>query len=113
MSRPLAWRLFTAVAAALGVMWAGMSPALAAAGEKIAIPSSDGRLQLDGYWFPARDPSPRPVVISFHGCNGALDDQGALNPVWRRDAGYFNDEGMHFLVLDSFTPRGVRSICET
>jgi dienelactone hydrolase len=79
----------------------------------VAIPASDGRLQLDGYWFPARDPSRRPVVISLHGCNGALDDKGALNPVWRRDAGYFNDETMHFLVLDSFTPRGVRSICET
>jgi dienelactone hydrolase len=33
--------------------------------------------------------------------------------VWGRDAGYFNDEAIHFLVLDSFTPRGIGSICET
>jgi dienelactone hydrolase len=113
MNRVRAWCSFAAVAGALGVMWVAMSPALAAAGEKVAIASFNDRLQLDGYWFPARDPSRRPVVISLHGCNGALDDKGTLSPVWRRDAGYFNDEGMHFLVLDSFTPRGVRSICET
>jgi dienelactone hydrolase len=51
-------------------------------------------------------------VITLHGCNGALDAKGQLNPVWHRDAGYFNAEQMHLLVLDSFTPRGVVSLCE-
>ena len=84
--------------------------------EKVSIPALDGKLQIPGYWFKAESAGAAalsPVVIDLHGCGGALDAEGALNPVWKRDARYFNLEKIHVLVLDNFTPRGRKSICET
>ena len=80
--------------------------------ELVSIPSLDGKLMLPGYWFPVNAKEPRPAVITLHGCNGALDDSAHLNRSWMRDAGWFNAEKMHLLVLDSFTPRGLKSICD-
>lgn len=97
--------------AALVALCIGVSSA--AAVEQVTIPSADAKLRLVGYWFKADASDPRPAVISLHGCNGAVDAKGNLNPVWKRDAGFFNAEKMHLLVLDSFTPRGEASICET
>jgi dienelactone hydrolase len=79
----------------------------------VAIPSQDGKLQIPGYWFDAGDKEPRPVVIGLHGCGGGLDSKGNFAERLFRYGGYFNAERMHFLVLDSFTPRGQKSICET
>lgn len=87
--------------------------AAAAGVEQVLIPAEEGRLQLPGYWFRADASEARPAVISLHGCSGALDAKGNLNRAWVRDAAYFNAERMHLLVLDSFTPRGEKSICET
>ena len=53
------------------------------------------------------------MVIGLHGCGGALDAKGQLNPIWRRYAAYFAAERMHFVVPDSFSPRGIQSICAT
>ncbi len=85
---------------------------LAAGVDLVTIPSQDGKLKIPGYWFAVDTPEPRPAVITLHGCGGALDSRGKLNKSWTRDAGYFNAEKMHLLVLDSFTPRGQKSICE-
>lgn len=101
----------TRVAALLAILCLG-SPRAAGA-ELVSIPSQDGKLQIPGYWFKAAASEPRPAIIALHGCNGAFDGRGNLNRAWIRDAGYFNDERMHLLVLDSFTPRGENSICET
>lgn len=79
----------------------------------VEIPALEGTLQLAGYWFAAGgDGAPLPAVIGLHGCSGALDAKGRLGAGWRRDARHYNAEGIHFLALDSFTPRGQRSICE-
>ncbi|MEO8389306.1 MAG: prolyl oligopeptidase family serine peptidase [Polaromonas sp.] len=86
-------------------------PATSLAGP-VQIPSQDGKLQIPAYWFESGDTGPRPVVIGLHGCGGALDGQGNFSDRFFRYAGYFNAEHMHFLVLDSFTPRGQKSICE-
>ena len=94
------------VAAALGL--AGAAHAV----DVVDIPSADGKLRIPAHWFAAQAAGARPAVIALHGCNGLADDKGQLNPIWRRYAGYFNAEGMHFLVPDSFGPRGHRSICE-
>ena len=86
---------------------------------QITIASQDGKLRIPAYWFkadasaPPEKAEPRPLVIGLHGCGGALDAKGQLNPIWQRYAGYFNAERMHFVVLDSFTPRGLTSICAT
>jgi dienelactone hydrolase len=89
------------------------SPRLAAGVEVVSVPSLDGKLQLPGYWFPAAVTEPRPAIVSLHGCGGLLDDKGRLNRNRHRVAEYFNVEKMHMLAIDSFTPRGERSICET
>ena len=80
--------------------------------QKISIPSLDGRLQVPGYWFEAQADGRRPAVIELHGCGGAFDSRGRLIASVLRDARYFNLERIHVLALDSFTPRGLGSICE-
>jgi dienelactone hydrolase len=98
----------------LGVLWlcAGLWPWLAAQAQ-VEILAQNSKLMLPAYWFKADAQEPLPVVIALHGCGGALDAKGQLNPLWRRYAGYFNAERMHFVVLDSFSPRGQTSICAT
>jgi dienelactone hydrolase len=91
----------------------GLSPGLAAAVEAVSISSQDGKLQLPGYWFEAAVTEPRPAVISLHGCGGLLDEKGRLSRNRFRIAEYLNVEKIHMLAVDSFTPRGERSICET
>jgi dienelactone hydrolase len=80
--------------------------------QPVAFPSLDSAAQLAGHWFPVVSDAPRPAVVVLHGCGGALDDRGQLPAGTRREAGDFNAEGLHYLVLDSFSPRGLRSICE-
>jgi dienelactone hydrolase len=90
-----------------------LSPGAAVAVESVPIPSQDGKLQLPGYWFETSVTEPRPAVISLHGCGGLLDDKGRLSRNRFRVAEYLNVEKIHMLAVDSFTPRGERSICET
>ncbi|MEJ6023914.1 dienelactone hydrolase family protein [Ramlibacter sp. PS4R-6] len=85
----------------------------AAQAEPVEFPSADGKLQLQGEWYRAKGTAPRPAVLALHGCNGMRDAQGRVDLSRRRYAAYFNAEGMHVLALDSFTPRGLRSICAT
>lgn len=99
-------RLLVALALALAGWHAG------AALEQVSFPAADGKLQLAGYWFAAGAGEPRPAVIALHGCSGPLNGKGQLSAGLRRYAGYFNAERMHFLAVDSFTPRGLGSICE-
>jgi len=86
---------------------------LSHAGGLVSILSQDGKLQIPGYWFDTGDKDPQPVVIGLHGCGGGLDSKGNFAERLFRYGGYFNAERMHFLALDSFTPRGQKSICET
>jgi dienelactone hydrolase len=88
------------------------APCIGAAPVRVLIPSQDGKLQIPGFWFEAKTGSPRPAVISLHGCGGPYDGKGRLGPGYFRDAGYFGAEGMHLLALDSFSPRGLKSVCE-
>ena len=85
----------------------------AAGVENVSIPSADGKLQLPGYWFETAAAGARPAVISLHGCGGLLDDHERLSRSRFRVAEFLDVEGMHMLALDSFTPRGLKSICET
>jgi dienelactone hydrolase len=80
--------------------------------DRVSIPSLDHKFELTGYWFPAAATGTRPAVVVLHGCSGAVGKQQKLNAGYFRDASYFNAEHMHLLALDSFTPRGVKSICE-
>ncbi len=97
-----------------GALWlcAGLWPWVTVQAQ-VEIPAQNSKLMLPAYWFKADSQEPRPAIIALHGCGGALDAKGQLNPIWRRYAGYFNAERMHFVVLDSFSPRGHTSICAT
>jgi dienelactone hydrolase len=101
------------LALALGGLLAALSPGIARAEapEAVSIASLDGKLALPGYWFPADAAAPRPAVILLHGCDGTLDKDGQLYRRRFRQAEFFNVEKMHVLVLDSFTPRGIKSVC--
>ena len=90
---------------------------------QVQVPMPQAEFALPAYWFKL-EAAPvasgaggsverRPVVIGLHGCAGALDAKGQLNPIWRRYAAYFAAERMHFVVPDSFSPRGVQSVCAT
>ena len=91
-----------------------LAPLLVAAeklpmGQRVEVP---GSIPLVAYWFAAATPGPRPAVVALHGCSGPYDTRGQLAERMRRYAADFNDAQMHVLVLDSFGPRGLRSICE-
>ena len=76
-----------------------------------------GRPAVDAYWFPAPESvsggQKSPVVIGLHGCSGALDSRHRLTSRYHEMAIWLNREGYHFLVPESFSSRGLKSICET
>ena len=89
-----------------------------AAPKIVAFDSTDGKLSIPAFWFPAvgtleNASRLKPVIIGLHGCGGPLDANDKLSPFLARYAAYFNAEGYDFLVPDSFTPRGEKSICGT
>lgn len=99
---------------------AATANAAPAAPQTIAFGSADGSLRIAAFWFPAASATDgaeptraRPVVIGLHGCGGPLDANDKLSPFLSRYAAYFNAEGYHFLVPDSFSARGEKSICGT
>lgn len=101
------WLCVTVLLLAPWLAVTAREPALTA--ERVEIV---GPVRLPGHWFVAATPGPRPAVLALHGCNGAYDSKGGLNELQRRYAALFHGLQMHVLVLDSFSPRGERSICE-
>ncbi|MDB5816153.1 MAG: Dienelactone hydrolase [Rhodocyclales bacterium] len=80
---------------------------------EVSFPSLDNKLRLSAYWFVAAATEKRPAIITLHGCDGVFDDKGRLGAGAIREGGYFNAEKIHLLVLDSFSARGIKRICET
>ena len=95
-------------------LWLLAGPALQAQ-TIIDVPSldtADGRpLWLKAHWFAASVTGNRPTIVLLHGCGGSHDRQGRLSERMVDYAALLNAEGWHALVLDSFSPRGVRQIC--
>jgi dienelactone hydrolase len=105
-------------------VWAGgcatKPPALPTAANKsireqaVRLPGTD--VELSGILFepaaPARRGERRPAVVLMHGCSGMFTLSGRL-PARNRDwAERFAGRGFVALNVDSFTPRGIRSVCE-
>ena len=89
-----------------------------AAPQEVSFNSTDSKLSIPAFWLPAistpgNASQTKPVIIGLHGCGGPLDANDKLSPFLARYAAYFNAEGYDFLVPDSFTPRGEKSICGT
>lgn len=55
--------------------------------------------------------SSAPTVIALHGCGGMLNPKGAPNLRTNDYAKLLNAQGWNAVFTNSFTPRGVRSVC--
>ena len=93
--------------ALLGLLASGVG---AWAQEKVSFPSRDGTT-LDGYLFRAKQANgPGPAVVFAHGCGGLFGKNG----ITTRETDWaqrLNGAGYSVLMVDSFTPRGVKSMC--
>jgi dienelactone hydrolase len=86
--------------------------------EVVEFPSAhaDGTM-LRGYLSQAPNPSgqvpaKQALVLALHGCGGLWSARGDLDKRYRDYQHWFNQRGIHFLALDSFSPRGKASgIC--
>jgi dienelactone hydrolase len=52
-----------------------------------------------------------PTIIALHGCGGMLNGKGEPNIRTQDYAKLLNARGWHVVYLDSFTARGVKSVC--
>lgn len=53
----------------------------------------------------------RPTVLALHGCGGMLNARGEPNARSESYAKLLNTQGWNVLFLDSFTGRGVKTVC--
>jgi len=99
--------LRAASARLLALLILALAPAASAeAGEQsLGIPVSEPQpTTLTGELFTPRGDGPHPAVILLHGCNG-------IAPAVRAWALWLRSEGYAALVLDSFSARGLRTVC--
>ena len=83
-----------------------------AGGTTLTVDSLEPGVALPAHWFaPPTADKPRPAVVALHGCGGLLDEKGALGSVRYRYVRLLNGAGIGVLFIDSFVPRGQRSIC--
>jgi len=68
-------------------------------------------VQLDGYIYQPRTAGPHPAVVFLHGCGGLLTKSHVPESRETAWAKVLNDRGWIVLMVDSFTPRGVKEIC--
>lgn len=69
-------------------------------------------VQLSGLMFRPLGPGPFPALILMHGCGGMYTNQGYVTASNRHWAELLALDGYVALLVDSFGPRGFRSICE-
>jgi dienelactone hydrolase len=65
---------------------------------------------LDGYFYAANSPK-APTILALHGCGGMLNPRGQPNLRTVAYSKFLNEQGWHVLFLDSFTARGVKTVC--
>lgn len=69
-------------------------------------------VQLSALQFKPSGPGPFPALVLMHGCGGMLTPSGYLTESYRRWAELLAEDGYVALLVDSFNPRGYRTICE-
>jgi dienelactone hydrolase len=83
--------------------------------EQLRFPSLDvtggAPIQVTGYLFRPARADPGPAVVLMHGCGGLVNGNGRINVRETDYAGRLTQAGYVVLVVDSFTPRGVRNMC--
>jgi len=92
--------------ALVGLAFALVLPGRAtAAKDVIGVPVTEPQpATLSGDLYTPRGDGPHPAVILLHGCGGV----GPNGEAW---ASWLRSEGYAALVLDSFTARGLRTVC--
>jgi dienelactone hydrolase len=72
-------------------------------------------VELTAWWFKAAGPGKRATIIAMHGCGGLYSTkkghQSEFNARHKNMVQLLQSSGYNVLFVDSFTARGVRSIC--
>ena len=85
--------------------------------EKVTFPSTDADLKggttttLTGYLYKPEGDRPFPAVIGFHGCNGLVEADGKIVPLYGAWGEVLSKEGYLVLLPDSFGSRGHGDLC--
>src|SRR5262245_52960414 len=104
--------LVSALAAFAAVIAAYGHGARAADIERVAFRSADeNATSLTGQLLRPAGAGPFPAVVLLHGCGGLFNRDGGLTKRHADWAQRFVAAGYVVLFPDSFTPRGVKSIC--
>lgn len=119
MIRPLAFAALLVVAACVAAAPPDQRRAPAAAlrapdgATAVQVPGRhpDG-ITLRGLLYRPAAPGRRPAVLMMHGCAGAFSRSGRLKARPDSWARRLVGQGYVVLVLDSFNPRGVNTICQ-
>ncbi|MCK6405471.1 MAG: dienelactone hydrolase family protein [Rhodocyclaceae bacterium] len=84
--------------------------AVAQVAERVRI---DGPLALDAYFYAAQGGhgGRRPAVVAMHGCGGPFDREGAIGARHAMWAEHLSRQGYAVLLVDSFSARGIRTLC--
>lgn len=88
--------------------------ALAQATQELSLASQEPGVQLAAWWSPApalAAGEAAPAVVALHGCDGLPENKKAVSWPANRYVKLLNEMGVGVLYLDSFTARGVSSIC--
>ena len=108
----------TARAILLGALLA-LAPATAGAAyetEWVEFPASKpfaGKpVELSALLFRPTGPGPFPAIVLLHGCGGFYTGQGYVTASYRHWLDLLASNGYAALLVDSFNPRGYRTICE-
>jgi dienelactone hydrolase len=90
-----------------------LAPA-AAEPEAVSFPSlhADGAV-LSALLYRPAGAGPYPAAVMMHGCSGAFLKSGRLRSNYRFWTEHVAGQGYAVLLVDSFRPRGFRTICNT
>ena len=102
-----------AAALALSAAWPAVASYDTEWVEFPALEPFDGRpVPLSGLMYRPLGTGPFPALVLMHGCGGMVTNQGYVTASYRYWAERLALEGYVALLVDSFGPRGYRSICE-
>ena len=78
-----------------------------------ALKPFDGEaIELSALEFRPKSGGPFPAIVMLHGCSGMFTPSGYITNSYRNWAELLAEDGYVALLVDSFNPRGHRSICE-
>lgn len=111
-------KIQTIEAIAILILWLLAVPATAAQYETHWVefpalqPFNGEPVKLSALLFRPVGPGPFPGVVLLHGCGGFYTSQGNVTASYRHWLDLLASNGYAALLVDSFNPRGHRSLCE-